>query len=310
MGTARPCGRRARAIGGVALAGALHAAGVDGLSRDKTRPSRKPSSTGGDRACDRPHRRSAAGETTHWTASAMAKAVEISVSSVQRIGARMAQPHRVRQFSCPTNRFCREAERRRRPGRRPAGIMPSFSRSTRETDSSPPSHPAGPADEEGTRRHHDPRLQASWHDDPVRRARCPGRQGDRPLMPCHRHQEFIRFLAAVEAKVPKRVPITPSSTITPPTSIRTSATGSPVNPAGPSTPPRPLPPGSCGGRLLRQAYSPAAKRGVFRSVAELEAAILRFIDEANDAPEPSSGPPAEEILAAVKRGRQVLELIH
>jgi hypothetical protein len=39
------------------------------------------------------------GETTHWTATAMAAAVGVSVSSVQRIWrAHRLQPHRVRQF--------------------------------------------------------------------------------------------------------------------------------------------------------------------------------------------------------------------
>jgi transposase len=75
-------------------------AGVAGLLRDKTRPSRvKPL---GQEAIDRvvaltatppPH------EATHWTSAAMAKAVAISVSSVQRIWrAHGLAPHRVRQF--------------------------------------------------------------------------------------------------------------------------------------------------------------------------------------------------------------------
>jgi hypothetical protein len=53
------------------------------------------------------------------------------------------------------------------------------------------------------------------------------------------------------------------------------------------------------------------KRGVFRSVAELQAAILRYIDEANHAPKPfvwTAEP--RKILAAVKRRREVLESIH
>ena len=53
------------------------------------------------------------------------------------------------------------------------------------------------------------------------------------------------------------------------------------------------------------------KRGVFRSVAELQAAILRFIDEVNHDPKPfvwTANP--RKILAAVNRGRQVLDSIH
>ena len=60
--------------------------GVDGLLRDKTRPSRVPPL--GQEVIDKvvaltatepPH------EASHWTAAAMAKAAAISVSSVQRI---------------------------------------------------------------------------------------------------------------------------------------------------------------------------------------------------------------------------------
>ena len=60
-------------------------------------------------------------------------------------------------------------------------------------------------------------------------------------------------------------------------------------------------------KLTRQRL----KRGVFRSVAELQAAILRYIDEANHAPKPFvwTAKPGK-ILAAVKRGRKVLDSIH
>ena len=75
-------------------------AGVEGLLRDKTRPSRI-APLGAEVAArvvaltqtDPP------GETTHWTGAMMAKAVGISVSAVQRIWrAHGLQPHRVRQF--------------------------------------------------------------------------------------------------------------------------------------------------------------------------------------------------------------------
>jgi transposase len=75
-------------------------AGVAGLRRDKTRPSRIPPLSAKVREhtvaltlADPPD------EATHWTAVMMAKAVGISVSSVQRIWrAHGLQPHRVRQF--------------------------------------------------------------------------------------------------------------------------------------------------------------------------------------------------------------------
>jgi transposase len=60
-------------------------------------------------------------------------------------------------------------------------------------------------------------------------------------------------------------------------------------------------------KLTRQRL----RRGVFRSVAELQAAILHYIDEANHASKPlrwTAKP--RKILAAVKRGREVLDSIH
>src|SRR3712207_2163881 len=76
------------------------AEGVAGLLRDKTRPSRIPPLPQAviDRVVelttrDPPH------EATHWTAAAMAEAVEISLSSVQRIRrAHRLRPHQLRTF--------------------------------------------------------------------------------------------------------------------------------------------------------------------------------------------------------------------
>jgi hypothetical protein len=53
------------------------------------------------------------------------------------------------------------------------------------------------------------------------------------------------------------------------------------------------------------------KRGVFRSVSELQAAIERFLTETNSDPKPflwTARP--SRILAAVKRGKEKLESIH
>ena len=80
-------------------------AGVDGLRRDKTRPSRIPA--WGAEIAERVialTQEDPPGETTHWTAGMMAKAAAISVSSVQRIWrAHGLQPHRVRQFKLSTD---------------------------------------------------------------------------------------------------------------------------------------------------------------------------------------------------------------
>ena len=53
------------------------------------------------------------------------------------------------------------------------------------------------------------------------------------------------------------------------------------------------------------------KRGVFRSVVELQDAINRFVDDTNANPKPftwTADP--NKIIAAVKRGHQVLDSIH
>ena len=53
------------------------------------------------------------------------------------------------------------------------------------------------------------------------------------------------------------------------------------------------------------------KRGVFRSVVELQEAINRFVEETNASPKPfiwTADP--DRVLAAVQRGKQALESIH
>jgi transposase len=53
------------------------------------------------------------------------------------------------------------------------------------------------------------------------------------------------------------------------------------------------------------------QRGVFRSLADLKAAISRFLAETNSDPKPfawTADP--KRVLAAVKRGKQTLESVH
>ena len=53
------------------------------------------------------------------------------------------------------------------------------------------------------------------------------------------------------------------------------------------------------------------KRGVFRSLQELKDAIHRFLDDTNANPKPFTWTKdPNKIIAAVKRGHQVLDLIH
>src|SRR5688500_12206010 len=74
--------------------------GVDGLLHDKTRPPGKPRVPAAKVAkvlaltCAEPP-----GESTHWTGRAMAKAVGLSLRTIQRIWeTSRLQPHRIRTF--------------------------------------------------------------------------------------------------------------------------------------------------------------------------------------------------------------------
>ena len=128
----------------------------------------------------------------------------------------------------------------------------------------------------------------------------------------HRHQEFIRFLNAVEAELPadKAVHVVLDNYAT---------HKQPKVRAWLARHPRwtfHFVPTSCSwlnavegffAKLTRRRL----KNGVFHSVVDLQAAINRFISEHNREPRPfvwRADP--EEIIAAVRRGHQTLESIH
>ena len=128
----------------------------------------------------------------------------------------------------------------------------------------------------------------------------------------HRHQEFIRFLNAVEREVH------PGKAIH--AILDNYATHKhPKVRAWLARHPRwtfHFTPTSCSwlnavetffSRLTRRRL----QRGIFHSVVDLQAAINRFVAEANRAPKPfvwTADP--ERVLAAVKRGKQALESVH
>src|SRR5271155_1671375 len=180
-------------------------AGVEGLLHDKTRPSRvAPLAPAiGERVvaltqADPP------GETTHWTAAAMAELVRISVSSVQRIWRTHGlQPHRVRQF-----KLSRDPE-----------FVPKL-RDIVGLYIDPPAHAIVLSVDEKSQIQALDRTQPGL---PLKPGRCGTmthdykRNGTTTLfaaldvlegkvigrcMQRHRHQEFIRFLNAIEAEVP------------------------------------------------------------------------------------------------------------
>ena len=128
----------------------------------------------------------------------------------------------------------------------------------------------------------------------------------------HRHQEFIRFLNAIEAQVPARkfVHVILDNY---------AAHKHPKVAQWLDRHPRfafHFTPTSCSwlnavegffAKLAKQRL----KRGVFRCVVELQAAINRFLAETNDNPKPFSWTAdPDKIIAAVRRGHQVLDSIH
>ncbi len=128
----------------------------------------------------------------------------------------------------------------------------------------------------------------------------------------HRHQEFLRFLKAVEREAPvgKMVHVILDNY---------AAHKHPKVRAWLARHPRfvfHFVPTSCSWLNAVEGYFAKLsrrrlKRGVFRSVVDLQTAINRFIDETNDDPKPfvwTADP--DKIIAAVKRGHQMLDSIH
>src|SRR5436853_3320068 len=290
-------------------------AGYDGLLRDKTRPSRIPP-LGSDIAkrvvaltrTDPP------AEATHWTATMMAKAVDISASSVQRIWrAHGLQPHRVKQFKLSTD--------------------PQFVDKLRDIVGlyvDPPAHAVVLSVDEKSQIQALDRTQPGL---PMKKGRAGTmthdykRHGTTSLfaalnvlagtvtgccMAHHRHQEFIRFLNTIEAQVPKRKAIHAI--------VDNYATHKhPKVRAWLARHPRwtfHFTPTSASWLNAVEGFfakltTRRLKRGVFRSLDDLQNAIERFLEETNANPKPfvwTADP--KRVLAAVKRGKQALESIH
>ncbi len=289
--------------------------GVEGVLRDKTRPPRIApltqatidrviALTGGDPP----------GETTHWTAPAMAKATGISVSSVQRIWrAHGLAPHRVRQFKLSRD--------------------PAFADKLRDIVGlylDPPAHAVVLSVDEKSQIQALDRTQPGL---PMKKGRCGTmthdykRNGTTTLfaalnvldgsvigrnMQRHRHQEFIRFLNTIEKEVPagKLVHVILDNY---------AVHKHPKVIAWLGRHPRfvfHFTPTSCSWLNAVEGFfakltKKRLKRGVFRSIVELQEAINRFIAEANNDPRPfvwSANP--DKIIAAVNRGHQALDSIH
>jgi transposase len=179
--------------------------GVDGLLRDKTRPPGKP------RLPDEAVRRvldltlsEPPGEATHWTGRMMARASDVSLRSVQRIwAAHGLEPHRLRTFKLSRDPLLAE---------RLKDVVGLYV--------DPPAHAVVLSVDEKSQIQALGRTQPGLPLKPGRAATMTHdyeRHGTTTLfaalnvlegtvlgrcMQRHRHQEFIRFLNAIEAAVP------------------------------------------------------------------------------------------------------------
>jgi transposase len=291
------------------------AEGVAGLVRDKTRkPGKKPLPTDTvqrvlDLALGPPP-----GETTHWTGRMLAKAAGVSLRSVQRIlEAHQLAPNRMRTFKLSND--------------------PKFAEKLKDVVGlyvDPPDHAVVLSVDEKSQIQALDRTQPGLPMKPGRAGTMTHdykRNGTTTLfaalnildgtvigrnMQRHRHQEFIGFLNTIEVKVPSgksiHAIVDNYATHKHPkvrkwlaqhprwTFHFTPTSASWLNAVE-----------GFFAKLTRRRL----KRGVFRSVADLQAAINRFVAETNSDPKPfiwTADP--KRVLAAVKRGKEKLESIH
>jgi transposase len=179
--------------------------GVEGLLRDRTRkPGRAPLSAKVvakvmDLTCSEPP-----GHATHWTGRAMAKAVGVSLRAVQRLWqAHRLQPHRIRTFKRSNDpEFAEKVEDivglYMDPPKHTVVVSIDEKSQIQALDRTQPGLPLKPGKcgtmTHGYKRNGTTTLFAALNIlDGTVIGRCMRR---------HRHQEFIRFLNAVERAVP------------------------------------------------------------------------------------------------------------
>ena len=291
------------------------AEGVAGLLRDKTRkPGKAPLPPSAvkrviDLALTPPP-----GETTHWTGRMLAKAADVSLRSVQRIlKTHRLAPHRIRTFKLSKD--------------------PKFAEKLRDIVGlyvDPPAHAIVLSVDEKSQIQALDRTQPGL---PMKKGRAGTmthdykRHGTTTLfaalnvldgtvigrnMQRHRHQEFVRFLNAVEAHVPAGKvihAIVDNYAVHKHPKVRQWLARHPRW-AFHFTPTSASWLNAVEG-FFAKLTKRRLKRGVFRSIVDLQEAINRFIVETNASPKPfvwTDDP--NRVLAAVSRGKQALESIH
>jgi transposase len=291
------------------------AEGVAGLLRDKTRPPGTPRLS--DATVERVvefTREAPPGEATHWTGRAMAKAVGISLGAVQGIWkAHGLVPHRVRTFKLSRD--------------------PEFIAKLRDIVGlymSPPAHAVVLSVDEKSQIQALDRTQPSL---PIKAGQFATvthdyvRHGTTTLfaalnvldgtvvgrcMQRHRHQEFLRFLNAVEAAAP-------AGKLVHAILDNYAAHKHPKVRAWLARHPRwtfHFTPTSCSWLNAVEGFFATLtrrrlRRGSFASLVELQAAIKRYLEQHNSDPKPfvwTAEP--DGIIAKVRRGYQASQSVH
>ena len=264
--------------------------GLSGLLRDKTRPPGIPPTPQAKvHAVVERTLRAPPGAVTHWTGRAMARAMGLSLRTVQRIwAAHKLQPHRIRTFKHSTDpdfaaRLDDVVGLYMNPPRHAVVMSIDEKSQIQALNRTRPGLPMRPG-----------RCATMTHDYKRNGTTClfaalsvvEGKVIGR-CVPRHRHQEFIRFLATVERSVP-------AGKVIHAILDNYAAHKHPAVMAWLAEHPRwtfHFTPTSCSwlnavesffSKLTRQSL----KRGVFRSVNDLEKAITRYITATNRNPRP------------------------
>lgn len=289
--------------------------GIEGLQRDASRPGRKkPLDTATiERVVHMTlHDKPPAG--THWSARKLARAVGLSHTSVQRIwAAHGLKPHLTKTFKLSNDpRFTEKVQDivglYLNPPDKAMVLCIDEKSQIQALDRTQPGLPMKKG-RAGTmthdyKRHGTTTLFAALD---VATGKVIGQ-----CMHRHRHQEFLRFLRTIDAQTPKSLAlhvVVDNYATHKHAKVKawlkrhrrfhfhfTPTSASWINLVE---------------RFFGLITQDAIRRGVFHSVADLEAAITNYLEHHNDDPRPFIWTaPAADILEKVARGRQVLESVH
>jgi len=291
------------------------AEGIEGLLRDKTRPpGKKPLAEMVIRQVVTKTTTEKPPAATHWTARAMAKAVGIAVSSVQKIWrAHKLKPHLLRSFKLSNDPAFEEklvdiVGLYLTPPDKALVLSVDEKSQIQALDRTQPGLPlkrgrAGTMTHD-YKRHGTTTLFAALNVlDGTVIGQCVKR---------HRHQEFIRFLSIIDERTPndlnlhlvadnyathKHPEVKKWLALHPRFRLHFTPTSSSwLNLVE---------------RFFAEITRKRIRRGVFKSVTDLEVAIHSYLTEHNEHPKPFVwAAKAADILEKVRRGKQALESKH